>query len=191
MFDTQTSKEPEVKTRLAETPMDIRVWDPANQPRDPHPCEKDNGGCSHLCLLAPYAPGYSCACPIGIKLINNMTCADGPQALLVLARRTDICIIYLDSPDYSYHVIPLDIKYAIAIDYDPVNGYIYWTDDTAHTIQRARLNGSDQQDVITDELKHSDGIAVDWVSRNLYWTDVELKRIEVLRLETNYRKVCK
>lgn len=29
-------------------------------------CGKNNGGCSHLCLLNP--GGKSCACPIGIKL---------------------------------------------------------------------------------------------------------------------------
>lgn len=29
-------------------------------------CGKNNGGCSHLCLLKP--GGRSCACPIGIKL---------------------------------------------------------------------------------------------------------------------------
>lgn len=29
-------------------------------------CGKNNGGCSHLCLLKPQ--GFSCRCPIGVKL---------------------------------------------------------------------------------------------------------------------------
>jgi hypothetical protein len=60
------------------TPMDLRVYDPARQPRTPTSlCQENNGGCSHLCLAAPYAPGYSCACPTGTKLLNSSTCADG------------------------------------------------------------------------------------------------------------------
>lgn len=58
-------------------PMDIRVWDPKRQPYKWTPCERNNGGCSHLCLLAPYAPGFTCACPTGIKLVDNFTCANG------------------------------------------------------------------------------------------------------------------
>lgn len=58
-------------------PMDIHVWDAQRQPPGDTPCRHRNGGCSHLCLLAPYPPGYSCACPTGVKLIDNMTCANG------------------------------------------------------------------------------------------------------------------
>lgn len=73
---------------------------------------------------------------------DNKNCATEPQELLLLARRTDICLIYLDSPDYSYKVIPLnDIKYSIAVDFDPVDNYIYWSDDEVKKIQKAKLNG--------------------------------------------------
>lgn len=85
-------------------PVDVHVWTPETQEKCHNPCEKNNGGCSHLCLLAPYPPGYSCACPIGIKNVNNMTCADGPEEILLLARRADICVVYLDSPEYTYKV---------------------------------------------------------------------------------------
>lgn len=58
-------------------PMDIRVWNPTRQPEKPTPCDKNNGGCSDLCLLSPNYPGYSCACPTGIKLIDHHNCAEG------------------------------------------------------------------------------------------------------------------
>lgn len=42
------------------------------------PCEEDNGGCSHLCLLSPREPFYSCACPTGVQLQDNgKTCKAG------------------------------------------------------------------------------------------------------------------
>lgn len=42
------------------------------------PCEEGNGGCSHLCLLSPREPFYSCACPTGVQLQDNgKTCKAG------------------------------------------------------------------------------------------------------------------
>lgn len=41
-------------------------------------CEEDNGGCSHLCLLSPREPFYTCACPTGVQLQDNgKTCKAG------------------------------------------------------------------------------------------------------------------
>jgi low density lipoprotein receptor-related protein 5/6 len=189
-YDRSTNVSKELIHHLDAVAMYIRVYDKQRQPKQSHPCEKNNGGCSHLCLLSPNPPGYTCACPIGIKLKNNLTCADGPQELLLLARRTDIYLIYLDSPDYTHEILPLnDVKYTIAVDYDPVEEYIYWSDDEVKKIQKARLNGSDQQDVVTSEIQHPDGIAVDWVSRNIYWTDAGTDHVEVCRLTEKYRRV--
>lgn len=177
---------------LQEIPSDIHVWDVRRQPqpKEPSPCQINNGNCSHLCLLAPSPQKYTCACPIGVKHIDNFTCANGPQELLILARRTDICMVYLDSPDHTFKTLPLKhVAYTIAVDYDPIDGFIYWTDDTVQKIQRAKLDGSQQEDVITLEIQHPDGLAVDWVSRNLYWTDTGTDRIEVVRLNYGYRRV--
>ncbi|XP_044749919.1 low-density lipoprotein receptor-related protein 6 [Coccinella septempunctata] len=171
-------------------PVDVHVWNPETQEKCHNPCEKNNGGCSHLCLLAPYPPGYTCACPIGIKNINNQTCADGPESILLLARRADICVVYLDSPEYTYKTVPLtNSRFAVGIDYDVKEGFIYWTDDSMKKIERARLDGSDQQDVVNAEVVSPDGIAIDWISRNIYWIDTGADRIEVTTIEKGYRKV--
>lgn len=43
-----------------------------------NPCGINNGGCSHLCLMSPTKPSYQCACPTGVKLLENgKTCKDG------------------------------------------------------------------------------------------------------------------
>ncbi|XP_030745699.1 low-density lipoprotein receptor-related protein 6 [Sitophilus oryzae] len=188
-YDSNSNQRP---TELTVTPhlMDIKVFDKEKQIKIPHQCEENNGGCSHLCLLAPDFPYYSCACPIGIKLIDNKTCADGPQELLLLARRSDIYVIYLDSPDYSGKIVPLNnVKYSIAVEFDPVEKYVYWSDDEVKKIQKATLNGEDQQDVIMSEVKDPDGMALDWVARNIYWADTGTDRIEVAKLDGGYRKV--
>ena len=67
----------------------------------------------------------------------------GPQKILLLARRTDLRRISLDTTDYTDVVLQLDnIKHAIALDYDPVDEHVYWTDDEDRTIRRAFLDGT-------------------------------------------------
>ncbi|ELU01251.1 hypothetical protein CAPTEDRAFT_42452, partial [Capitella teleta] len=156
-----------------------------------NPCGAMNGGCSHLCLMSPYQPYYTCACPSGVQLLgDNKTCANGAKELLLLVRRTDIRRISLDTPDYTDVVLQLDnIRHAIAIDYDNIDGHLYWTDDEVQAISRSYLDGSGQEQIISTEVDHPDGVAVDWIARNLYWTDTGTDRIEVSRLNGTSRKV--
>ncbi|XP_068117072.1 low-density lipoprotein receptor-related protein 5 [Hyperolius riggenbachi] len=173
------------------SPMDIQVFSPERQPHFHTPCDDNNGGCSHLCLLSPRDPFYTCACPTGVQLTENgKFCKIGADDVLLLARRTDLRRISLDMPDFTDIVLQIDdIKHAIAIDYDPVEKYIYWTDDEVRAIRRAYLDGTGAQTLVHTEVQHPDGIAVDWVSRNLYWTDTGTDRIEVTRLNGTARKI--
>ncbi|XP_077995136.1 low-density lipoprotein receptor-related protein 6-like [Glandiceps talaboti] len=173
------------------SPMDIHVYSPLRQPSGPSPCGQDNGGCSHLCLMSPNKPRFTCACPTGVRLLADMkTCAEGAEEILLLARRIDLRRISLDTPDYTDVVLQLDdIRHAIAIDYDPVEGYIYWTDDDVRAIRRASMDGTGGEYIVTTEVQNPDGLAVDWVSRNLYWTDTGTDRIEVARLNGTSRKI--
>lgn len=77
VYDKAVGNAPREMIHGENVPMDIKVWDPSRQPISSTPCDNNNAGCSHLCLLSPSPPGYMCACPTGIRLINNHTCADG------------------------------------------------------------------------------------------------------------------
>lgn len=75
--------------------------------------------------------GYTCVCPTGVKLKegSNTTCYNGPQSFLLVAQRSFISKISLDSPDYTPYTLPLkDLKRALTIDFDPKTEYIYWAD---------------------------------------------------------------
>ena len=183
-----------IKVRGKLSPMDIRVFEPSRQPAPlkPSPCSVNNGGCSHLCLAAPYAPRFTCKCPTGYKLINTTTCANSSSALLLVAARESIIKVSLDTPDYTARVVPLDsVVNSIAIDYDPVSRRVYWTDledDHKQSIRSAALQFPyRERDVITKDVDHPDGIAVDWVGRNLFWTDSGTDRIEVAKLDGTSR----
>lgn len=75
--------------------------------------------------------GYVCACPTGVKLKegSNTTCYNGPQSLLLVAQRSMISKISLDSSDFTPYPLPLkDLKQALTVDFDPKTEYIYWAD---------------------------------------------------------------
>ncbi|TUA36655.1 Low-density lipoprotein receptor-related protein 6 [Bagarius yarrelli] len=128
--------------------------------------------------------------PMDVHVFSQKRQFTGATKLLLLARRTDLRRISLDTPDFTDIVLHAeDIRHAIAIDYDPIDGHVYWTDDEVHAIRRSRLDGSDTQLLVTSQVNHPDGIAVDWIARNLYWTDTGTDRIEVTRLNGTMRKI--
>uniref|UniRef100_A0A8C2Q5F3 Low density lipoprotein receptor-related protein 4 n=1 Tax=Cyprinus carpio TaxID=7962 RepID=A0A8C2Q5F3_CYPCA len=156
------------------------------------PCSVNNGGCSHLCLLAPAPKASSCACPTGINLqADGKTCTHAMNSFLVFARRTDIRMISLDIPYFADVVLPVSVsmKNTIAIGVDAVEGKVYWSDSTLKKISRANINGSEYEDIISAGLMTTDGLAVDSVGRKIYWTDTGTNRIEVANLNGSMRKV--
>ncbi|KAG5848887.1 low-density lipoprotein receptor-related protein 4-like isoform X1 [Anguilla anguilla] len=156
------------------------------------PCQENNGGCSHLCLLAPLPNNFSCSCPTGINLqADGRTCSDGMNSFLIFARRTDIRMVSLDIPYFADVVLAFNgsMKNTIAIGVDSKEGKVYWSDSTLKRISRAYINGTEYEEVISTGLMTTDGLAVDSVGRKIYWTDTGTNRIEVANLNGSMRKV--
>ncbi|XP_061237314.1 low-density lipoprotein receptor-related protein 4 isoform X3 [Bos javanicus] len=168
--------------------MDIQAVD-RSQPLGVNKCGPRNGGCSHLCLPRP--SGFSCACPTGIQLKGDgKTCDPAPETYLLFSSRGSIRRISLDTSDHTdVHVPVPELNNVISLDYDSVDGKVYYTDVFLDVIRRADLNGSNMETVIGRGLKTTDGLAVDWVARNLYWTDTGRNTIEASRLDGSCRKV--
>ena len=184
--------DPSAPINDAKKPMGISIFDQSRQPQSASQCQINNGNCSHLCLLSSLPPNhYSCACPTGIKLMEDgKTCFSSPEKMLIVARRNDIRRISLDTKDFTSVILPIrPIKHATVIDYDPVEGRVYWADDEYRVIKRAMLNGTFHETIISTEVHHPDGIAIDWVARNIYWTDAGTNRIEVARLNGSSRTI--
>lgn len=76
-----------------------------------------------------------------------------------------------------------------ALDFDPQNGFIYWSDVQLHQISRALPDGSAKEVIVSTGIQRPKGLAVDYVARNLYWTDFDANKIEVAKLNGSDRKV--
>ena len=67
----------------------------------------------------------------------------GASSILLLVRRTDLRWVSLDTVDFTDVVLDIsDVLHAIAVEYDPVDQHVYWTDDETRNIRRAFLDGT-------------------------------------------------
>ncbi|XP_067041700.1 uncharacterized protein [Acropora muricata] len=178
-------------------PMDIHLYDSSVTISGSHPCATNRGLCSDLCLLKPYG-GYQCACPTGIFLKpDGKTC----DYVMYNNKSSDHFMLFAEANAGEIYKVPLDvtdtpcerlairdnISRPVAVDYDPVEGKVYWTDVTLKQIVRSYPNGSHLEVLATHNVINPDGIAIDWIGRNLYWTDAGTNRIDVSRLDGSFR----
>ena len=134
-------------------PMDLHSYHPQRQPDYVNHCGNDNGKCSHMCL--PNNTGYSCVCPVGLKIKRDgKTCASTPDNILIFARKKDLRIMPIEDSARVYdNVIPVDhVQSAMGLTWDSNQDMIYWTDVEADTISRAFLNGTNQSAIISHNL---------------------------------------
>ena len=112
-----------------------------------------------------------------------------PKPFLLYADATNGKIMKVAEEDpNSATQLPLTaISRPVALDYDPIEDRVYWTDVTRKTISRAFMNGSFQEVLFKIKVEIPDGLAVDFLGRNLYWTDTGTNKLEVSKLDGSYR----
>lgn len=68
--------------------------------------------------------------------------------------------------------------------------YMYWTDwGASPKIERAGMDASNRQVIISSNLTWPNGLAIDYGSQRLYWADAGMKTIEFAGLDGSKRKV--
>ena len=112
-------------------------------------------------------------------------------------------LLFTDAVGKSTNIISLDVNYfvamtlfrhlgnqrPIALDYDPVEDRVFWTDVRQGLVISAFSNASSLKILFRCNVGVPDGLAIDKVGRNIYWTDTGTNRIEVARLDGTMRKL--
>ncbi|KAJ8019186.1 Low-density lipoprotein receptor-related protein 6 [Holothuria leucospilota] len=82
-----------------------------------------------------------------------------------------------------------DLFIPVAVDFDPIERKVYFTDVGSKFIGKIGIDGSNQEMLPMSNIGVPDGIAVDYVTRNMYWTDTGTDTISVARLDGTYRRI--
>ena len=111
-------------------------------------------------------------------------------AIIADADTGEIYKVPLEVPETPCYPLGIStsISRPVAVDYDPVEGKIYWTDVTLKLVARAFPNGSSFEVIAYSNVITPGGLAVDYAGRNIYWTDEETSKIEVARLDGSSRR---
>ncbi|XP_038606813.1 low-density lipoprotein receptor-related protein 1B [Tachyglossus aculeatus] len=156
-------------------------------------CEDDPlgvpGGCSHLCLLGSSHKTRACRCRTGFTLgSDGLSCKRPKHALFLFYGKGRPGIVRGMDPHAKVAdeaMIPIEnLVSPRALDFHAAANYIYFADTTSFLIGRQKVDGTQRETVLKDDLENVEGIAVDWIGNNLYWTnDGHRKTISVARLE--------
>ena len=169
--------------RTISKPYGIKIVHPSLQPRAraKHPCQSENGGCSHLCLLASNT-SRTCGCPHIMALASDgLTCVED-RLLLLFSGPAEIRGVDLAQP--SHHVIPplppphtVRPRHLTALAADQE---LFWLDEASSrwpglgVVRTARLAGDDSQvHTVLETHLGAEGLALDWISRTLYFVSQE------------------
>lgn len=87
------------------------------------------------------------------------------------------------------HPVVAGLTDAEALDYNPLDGRIYWADSAAKRISRVFANGSGVEAVVTFDLTRPAGIAVDPLGGNIFFSDKGQKRITMATQTGQYRRI--
>ena len=79
-------------------------------------------------------------CPLH-SLTSATVLLTGPKGFLIFARKEALHRVSLDTPDRTDVVLPVsDLEHLMDVDFDPVDKFIYWSDEAV--IKRSRMDGT-------------------------------------------------
>lgn len=156
--------------------------------------------CSQICVNDKGS--HHCECRPGFTLYDERCAATGSNPSYILyANGPEVRAV--DAGEHHQSSLIGGESRIQALDFDPSESIIYWTDSHEKTIKRALLpdisdhshgNGF-PQNLNVKGISQPVDIAVDWVARNLYWIDVNQSalprpkgKILVSKLDGRYKR---
>lgn len=176
-------------------PKAIKVVHSLMQPYINNPCNHNNGGCQHMCIITNtgLTLGYRCACNIGWRLeTDERNCVLVDEFLMYSQQRfIKGKVLNPVIEGFSDAILPVVSRRArfVGLDFDAKDQYIYYSDVLQDVIHRVHRNGTAREIVLASQNEGVEGLAVDWASKNLYYIDSRKGTLNVLSTKNvTYRR---
>ncbi|CAH2098009.1 unnamed protein product [Euphydryas editha] len=186
-------------------PLAALVYHRQRQPLVSHPCAAHKGGCAHVCVTAyrgdgrdgrdGRAPHAQCLCRHGFRLVGHGDCERvESDSFLVVSRGAPALVSGLllggrgALHDEPFAPAAHAARPTVA-DVDLRDRTLYYCDVHRYEIVRQKLDGSEREVFVGDDVDNCEGLAIDWMGRNVYWTDDALGQVSVARLDAPARRV--
>lgn len=98
----------------------------ANRQSGTNQCRVNNGGCQHLCLALPGRRGMTCACPTHYVLAKDNVSCIPPKNYVIFSQKNSFGRLLTNTSDAPDAPLPVLGKNIRAVEYDPIQHYIYW-----------------------------------------------------------------
>jgi hypothetical protein len=115
--------------------------------------------------------------------------------------RGAISVARLGEKSISKRRVLISVPHPRSISVDPKRGLMYWTQwesvvqvsvveiNTPDAIQRAGMDGTHIEVLVSQNLHWPNGLTIDYVNKKIYWCDVHLAKIERINLDGTGRQV--
>ncbi|KAM9820898.1 LOW QUALITY PROTEIN: nidogen-2 [Neosynchiropus ocellatus] len=130
---------------------------------------------------------------VGPVTLPNVTPPPNTGVTLLYAQGQKIGALPLNGtkldPTRSKTLLTLHGSIVVGLSFDCKDGYVYWTDLSARTINRASMSaGAEPEILINTNLISPEGLAVDVQRRLMFWVDSNQDLIEVANLDGSGRR---
>jgi DNA-binding beta-propeller fold protein YncE len=149
-----------------------------------NPCENNNGGCDHFCLLSHSESSQStnafrCKCNIGFQLKRDLKTCEPIDDFLIVSQSNMIRSISFDQRlsenEARFPILLPPLSSARSIEVDCKNNQTYFYDSARKAIFQVKLINDNKKNIsnsikpiVPSGLISVENLAFDWISRNLY-----------------------
>jgi DNA-binding beta-propeller fold protein YncE len=179
-------------------PLFVKIYHSTKQNLDKkNPCENNNGGCEHFCLLSHSQSSQStnafrCKCKVGFQLKRDLKACEPIDDFLILSQSNMIRSISIDQRlsenEARLPILLPRLSSARSIEVDCKNNQTFFYDSVKKAVFLAKLTQDDKKNVsnyikpiIPNGLMNVENLAFDWISRNLYI--VNMGKITVIQVD--------
>nr|WBR46502.1 vitellogenin receptor [Coccinella septempunctata] len=166
----------------------LSIYHSSQLPNRDNPCAL--AFCSDICLLK--GDGYRCACPQNKMLTSDQhNCKDieDRQMLVLAAKNLLVEIEHQLLGKHTLSPLPLVIKEAGALAYNPIGNILYISDLGAKDIIELDMRTGIPEPLQMKEVGKIISMDFDYMGNNLYWGDEEKATIEMMNLNNKARRI--